>query len=183
MEELDSAIKLLKTNKASGPDNIVNEFLIHASPVVKLFILILFNKILELECFPSSWAVGRVVPVFKKGDANNANNYRGLTIISCLAKLFTKIMNDRLTLWVDSEQILTDAQYGFRKKRSTVDCLFIIQGLIDIIFAKGLKLYVCFIDYEKAYDLIDRACMFHKLVRLNISSKCINIFKDMYKKW
>ena len=182
LNELNTCIKKLKNDKAAGPDNIVNEFLCNASPAVKLFLLILFNKIIELEYFPSSWAVGRVVPVFKKGDKNNVNNYRGLTIISCLAKLFTKIMNDRLTLWVDSQQLLTDAQYGFRKNRSTVDCLFIIQGLIDIIFAKGLKLYVCFIDYEKAYDLIDRACLFHKLLKLNVSSKCINIFKDMYKK-
>ena len=182
MKELDTAIKGLKCNKSSGHDNIVNEFFINASVVVKLFILILFNKILELECFPASWAVGKIVPVFKKGDKNDANNYRGITIISCLAKLFTKIMNDRLNTWVDSQQILTDAQYGFRKKRSTVDCLFIIQGFIDIILAKGLKLYVCFIDYEKAYDLIDRSCLFHKLVKLNVSSKCINIFKDMYSK-
>ena len=180
--ELDKAIKSLKGNKSSGEDNIINEFFINASVGVKFFIIILFNKILELEYFPSQWAVGKIIPVFKKGDRNDANNYRGITIISCLAKLFTKIMNDRLTKWVDSQKILTDSQYGFRKGRSTTDCLFIIQGLIDIIFARGLKLYVCFIDYEKAYDLIDRACLFHKLIKTNISSKCINIFKDMYAK-
>ena len=180
--ELDKAIKSLKGNKASGEDNVINEFFINASFGVKFFIIILFNKILELEYFPSQWAVGKIVPIFKKGDRNDANNYRGITIISCLAKLFTKIMNDRLTNWVDSRKILTDSQYGFRKDRSTIDCLFVIQGLIDIIFAKGLKLYVCFIDYEKAYDLIDRACLFHKLVKTKISSKCINIFKDMYAK-
>ena len=50
------------------------------------------------------------------------------------------------------------------------------------MFAKGLKLYVCFIDYQKAYDLIDRACLFHKLVKQGLSSKCINIFKDLYSK-
>ena len=121
-------------------------FFINASVGVKFFIIIPFNKILELEYFPSQWAVGKIIPVFKKGDRNDANNYRGITIISCLAKLFTKIMNDRLTKWVDSQKILTDSQYGFRKGRSTTDCLFIIQGLIDIIFARGLKLYVCFID-------------------------------------
>ena len=121
-------------------------FFINASVGVKFFIIILFNKILELEYFPYQWAVGKIIPVFKKGDRNDANNYRGITIISCLAKLFTKIMNDRLTKWVDSQKILTDSQYGFRKGRSTTDCLFIIQGLIDIIFARGLKLYVCFID-------------------------------------
>ena len=121
----------------------MNEFFIHAPLPVKLFILILFNKILDLEYFPSVWAIGNVVPVFKKGDKNNANNYRGITIISCLGKLFTKIMNNRITRFVDEKNILSDVQYGFRKNRSTIDCLFIVKGLIDIMFAKGLKLYVC----------------------------------------
>ena len=182
MQELDIAIKSLKKNKSSGEDNLVNEFFIHASLPVKFFIIILFNKILDLEYFPSVWAIGKVVPVFKKGDKNNANNYRGITIISCLGKLFTKIMNNRITKFVDEKNILSDVQYGFRKNRSTIDCLFIVKGLIDIMFAKGLKLYVCFIDYEKAYDLIDRACLFHKLMKEGISSKCINVFKNMYSK-
>ena len=182
MEELNVAIKSLKKNKAAGEDNLVNEFFLHASMPVKLFILILFNKILDFEYFPTIWALGKVVPVFKKGDKNNSNNYRGITIISCLGKLFTKIMNDRLSRFVEEKNILSDVQYGFRKNRSTIDCLFIIKGLIDIMFAKGLKLYVCFIDYEKAYDLVDRACLFHKLLKQGISSKCINVFKDMYSK-
>ena len=67
-QELNLAIKSLKKNKSSGEDNLVNEFFIHAPSPVKLFILILFNKILDLEYFPSVWAIGNVVPVFKKGD-------------------------------------------------------------------------------------------------------------------
>ena len=91
-------------------------------------------------------------------------------------------MNERLNKWAVDEELLSEIQYGFRKNRSTIDCIFIIQGLTDIMFSKGLKLYVCFIDYEKAYDLIDRACMFHKLVKSDISSKYLNIFKDLYSK-
>ena len=182
MKELETAIKGLKKNKAAGHDNIINEFFLNASEGVMMFILILFNKILDFEYFPSFWASGNVIPIFKKGNKEDVNNYRGITIISCLGKLFTKIMNDRLNKWADAEDILSEVQYGFRKNRSTVDCLYIIQGLVDIMFSKGLKLYVCFIDYEKAYDRIDRACMFHKLLKLGVSSKCINIFKDLYSK-
>ena len=135
-----------------------------------------------MEFFPALWAIGKVVPVFKKGDRKDANNYRGITIISCLGKLFTKIMNERLNRFVEEKDILSNVQYGFRKGRSTTDCLFILKGLIDIVFSKGLKLYVCFVDYEKAYDLIDRACLFHKLMKEGLSSKCINVFKSMYSK-
>ena len=182
MKELDVVLKSLKRNKCSGPDKILNEFLINANTAVKLFILLLFNKILEIEYFPEVWAIGRVFPVYKKGDKTDENNYRGITVISCLGKVFTKIMNNRLNQWAEENGKLSNVQYGFRKERSTVDCLFIIQGLIDILFSRGLKLYACFIDYEKAYDLIDRACLFHKLIKIGISSKCINIFRNMYSK-
>ena len=182
LEELESALKGLKKNKSAGEDNLLNEFFKNASLPVKLFILLLFNKILDMEFFPAIWAIGKVVPVFKKGDKRDANNYRGITIMSCLGKLFTKIMNDRLNRFVEEKDILSDVQYGFRKGRGTTDCLFILKGLIDIMFSKGLKLYVCFVDYEKAYDLIDRTCLFHKLIKEGLSSKCINVFKSMYSK-
>jgi len=110
MNEIETAIKGLKRNKAAGQDNVVNEFLLNSSVGIKLFLLVLFNTILELEYFPSEWALGKVIPIFKKGDKKDVNNYRGITIISCLAKLFTKIMNDRLTKWADSENIISEAQ-------------------------------------------------------------------------
>ena len=181
-DELEEAINGLKKNKAAGPDNIINEFFLNASVELKLLILVLFNVILKIEYFPSAWALGNITPVFKKGNKNDPNNYRGISVISCLAKLFTKIINDRLNCWVEEEKILSDVQYGFRKNRSTIDCIFILKGLIDIIFARGLKLYVCFIDYQKAYDLIDRSCLFHKLMKEGVSSKIINVYRDFYSK-
>ena len=75
---------------------------------------------------------------------------------------------------------MTDAQFGFRKGRGTSDCLFILHGLIEILLAKGKKLFCCFIDYEKAYDYLDRAALFTKLSKLGVSSKCINVLKSMY---
>ena len=182
MKELEGAIKGLKRNKSAGEDNILNEFLVNASLAVKIFILIIFNKLLDLEYFPKTWATGKITPVFKKGDNTDPNNYRGITILSCLSKLFTKNMNERLNRWAEEEKTLTDTQYGFRKNRGTTDCVFILKGLIDIVFARGLKLYVCFVDYQKAYDLLDRSCLFYKLAKEGVSSKCVNLFKDLYSK-
>ena len=71
MQELESTIKELKRDKSAGQDNIINEFIVNASLGIRIIILAIFNNILKLEVFPSSWAVGSIVPVFKKGDANN----------------------------------------------------------------------------------------------------------------
>ena len=84
--------------------------------------------------------------------------------------------------WADSNNVISEAQLGFRKGRGTVDCLFILQGLIQLMIAKGKKLYCCFVDYEKAFDYIDRATLWSKLMKENVSSKIVRLMKNMYSK-
>ena len=180
--ELEENIKELKSDKAAGSDMIINEFIKKSSLSVKLLILSIFNYILILEYFPENWSTGLVSPVFKQGDKQDLNNYRGISVQSCLGKLFTRIMNKRLTKWADENNLLFEGQYGFRKGRGTVDCLFILNSLIEMLFARGKKLYVLFIDYEKAYDYISRAALWLKLFNTGVSSKCIRIYKNMYSK-
>ena len=182
IEELNNAIKNLKNGKAAGPDDILNEFITNTTLDGKLCILALFNSVLSLEYFPSCWAVGSIVPIHKSGDENIANNYRGITLLSCLGKLFTRILNDRLNMWAEESGVLSEAQFGFRKGRGTADCLFTLHGLIEILLGQGKKLFCAFIDYEKAYDYLDRAAVWAKLMKAGVSSKCIRIFKDMYSK-
>ena len=122
------------------------------------------------------------MPIFKSGDKNLPNNYRGITLLSCLAKLFTRILNGRFAKWAEDNGKINETQFGFRKGRRTQDCLFILNGLIELLFSKGMKLYVCFIDYEKAYDYLDRAALWAKLLKTGISCKTIRIFKSMYEK-
>ena len=95
MGELERAIRKLKGGKAAGLDAILNEFIVNSTHEMKSLILSIFNSILSLEYFPSCWALGSIVPVYKSGDREDVNNYRGITILSCLGKLFTRILNDR----------------------------------------------------------------------------------------
>ncbi len=182
MGELENAIRELKSEKSSGHDNVLNEYLKNASFAVKLLILTIFNSVLYLEYFPSEWAIGSITPVFKGGDKSSTNNYRGITVLSCLGKLFTRIMNNRLKKWAEREEIISEAQFGFRKNRGTVDCIFILQNLVSIFLAKGKRLYCAFIDYQKAYDYLDRAIVWSKLLKNGVSSKSIRIFRNMYSK-
>ena len=96
-KEIQDAIKSLKNNKASGTDLILNEFL--KNSVYKLLDILvkLFNLILDSGTFPSAWTIGVIRPIYKdKGNRENPNNYRGITILSCFGKLFTNILNSRL---------------------------------------------------------------------------------------
>ena len=180
MQEVEATIKELGSDKSAGHDNIINEFIVNASPGIKLIILSIFNNILELEYFPSLWSVGNIVPIFKKGGKTDLNNYRGITLLSCMAKLFTRLLNNRLSDWAENENKISNSQYGFRKGRGTTDCIFILKGLIDLMIARGKKLYALFVDYEKAYDYLDRSAVFYKLYKNGVSSKCINVLRSLY---
>ena len=74
---------------------------------------------------------GLIVALHKKNDCNDVYNYRGITLISCFAKIFTGIINKRLTDWAENNTVISDAQFGFRKGRSTVDAIFVLNAIIS----------------------------------------------------
>ena len=94
------------------------------------FIHCLFNKIYETGYFPEQWTEGHIIPIFKKGDKNEASNYQGITLLSIISKLFTRILNNRLNSWAEEYNIYVEAQVGFRKWMGTTDNIFILNNLI-----------------------------------------------------
>ena len=84
-----------------------------------------FNKVFDNSYFPKNWTLGEIIPFHKKGDKSNVQNYRGITLLSTLSKLFTRILNNRLTSWAEDYGIYIEAQAGFRKHMSTVDNIFV----------------------------------------------------------
>ena len=182
IDELETGIKMLKKNKACGVDGILNEFLIFSSPLVKETILEIFNTILDTGQFPELWATGEIVPVFKKGDVNNPSDYRGLCLISCVAKLFTCLINNRLNCWAELNEKFCKNQYGFRKNKSVTDCIFIVHGLIEHFLSKSVPFYCSFVDLKKAFDYTNRPCLWHKLKINGVSSKLVELIKNLYSK-
>ena len=131
--------------------------------------------------YPEAWVKGCVVPIFKKGNMEDPNNFRGITIISCLGKLFTSVLNARILDWDKEHCIITDAQFGFKPGFGTTDAIFVLQSLINRTLKNRKRLYCCFIDYKKAFDLIDRSKLWTKLVKHGIDGKMLQIIKSLYK--
>ena len=115
-QETVTAIDLLKTGKAPGVDNILCELLKHGKEALKGPLTILFNKILTSGRYPTLWSHGLIIPIFKKDDPSNPENYRGITLLSAMGKIFTSIMNSRLCDYLIEKGIITPEQCGFRKK-------------------------------------------------------------------
>jgi hypothetical protein len=98
------------------------------------------NSLVVLLLMPSSWLIGMIKPIYKnKGDKFNPNNYRPITIVSCLGKLFTAILNERLTEFSESFSVLCEKQSGFRQGYSTSDNMFILQSFLEILKCKKKK--------------------------------------------
>ena len=114
----------------------------------------------------------------QKGSINTKENYRGITLLSVVGKLFTRVLNNRLNKWAES---YVDAQYGFRKGRSTVDCTFILHQLINDYIARSKKLYVFFVDFSKAFDFVVCDNLWFKLLQVGVSGTMLNILMSMYE--
>ena len=144
---------------------------------VKLFILIL-----DSGNIPESWLIGIIKPLYKnKGDPLMAENYRPITIVSCMGKLFTAILNSRLNTFIEENGILNENQCGFRANYSTSDNIFVIHCIIEYLRVRKLKTYCAFIDFQKAFDSVWRVGLWSKLLSINITGKIFNIIKNMYK--
>ena len=153
-EEINKAIKALKSGKSAGEDLLLNEFFIHGSTTLMPYIQHLFNYIFSSGIFPSVWSDGLLVPLYKKGSSSNPDNFRGITLLSTLGKLFTRLLNMRYNDWAENYRIYVEAQYGFRAGRGTTDCIFILHNAINNFIESGQELYTLFVDFSKAFDRV-----------------------------
>ena len=120
-QEILKAIKELKPNRSGGPDKVINEFFIHGRDILLPHLQTLFNILLNKGYFPFTWTEGYIVPIHKKGSVNEVDNYRGITLLSTMGKLFTRILNNRLMDWAENYSVYIEAQAGFRANMGTVD--------------------------------------------------------------
>ena len=180
-DEIFKCVRKLKNEKASGEDEIINEYI---KSTVNQFINVyekLFNVIFDNGIMPSSWLIGMIKPIYKnKGDKFDPKNYRPITIVSCLGKLFTAILNERLTEFSESFFVLSENQSGFRKGYSTLDNMFTLQSFFEILKCKKKKMYCAFVDFMKAFDTVWRAGLWHNMLLNNINGKMYDVIFNMY---
>lgn len=182
--EIKKVILSLKNSKASSPyDNILNEYIKCSKDACLQLYCKLFNVILTSGIVPDTWCTGVVVPIFKnKGDPSNPDNYRGITILSCLGKLFTSVLNARINIFLEETGLLAEEQAGFRKNYSTVDHIFSLKMLIDLYLSKKKRLFCSFIDYRKAFDSINRSALWKKMLDHSIDGKVLRVIHNIYEK-
>ena len=181
-EEMMKAVKHLKNKKASGLDCISNEMIEASSSILPNLYVDIFNTIMRSGVFPSLWRNIFIKPLFKGGDMNDPSCYRGIAISSCLSKLFTRIMFNRLDEYLENNNMICPEQKGFRKGMRTTDHIFTLKTLIDKYFKKNKYIFACFIDLQKAFDTVNRNALLHKIFQYNIRDNFVSVLESMYKK-
>ena len=182
VDEVEVVIRYLKRNKSFSGDQLLNEYFLESFDILSGHIVDIFNAILNSGFFPTQWSEGIIVPLFKKNDPNNVNNYRGITLVSCFSKIFTGVLNNRLNKWAENNDVLSDSQFGFRKGRSTTDAIFVLNAIIQKILNENGRLFCAFIDLKKAFDSVYLNGLWYKLYKLGINAKMLRVIKDMYNK-
>ena len=178
-QETITAIRDSRNGKAVGIDNVASEILkiphLH-STLHKLYVACFENNVI-----PSIWYKAIIHPLLKKGqNPMHPLGHRGISLMSCVAKIFSSILNNRLVSYMESNGIFVDEQNGFRRLRSCLDHLYVLTTIIRNRKEQGLSTYCCFVDFEKAFDSVNYNCLWHKLLAYGVHGSMLEIMRTLY---
>ena len=180
-DEITKAINSLKRGKACGLDLVTNEMIKTCGTLLLPALSKLFNMILVSGHYPSAWCSSWIKPLHKGGDRTEPNRYRGISIMSCMGKLFCTVLNNRLK-FIEENELRDKHQIGFTKDCRTSDHMFALKTMIDKYSQDNQKLYTCFIDFSKAFDTVSRDALLYKLLKMGIGGSFTKILKNIYDK-
>ena len=124
-------IQNLNKSNSTGPDGISSKILQLSVSFVSSPLTYIINKSFELGSFPSAFKIAKVIPIHKKGNADSIENYRPISLLNNMSKIFEKVMYKRVIDFLNKCNVLSEQQFGFRTGHSTIDALFSSVNFAD----------------------------------------------------
>lgn len=156
-------IKSRNNKKSTGPDNINNTILKKLSSKSLKLISILFNHIFNIGYFPTEWKLATVIPIPKKGNTMDPKNYRPISLISCISKIYEKFINEKLREHCEENNVIPNTQFGFRPNHSTTHALLKFSEDLAVNLNNKTPVTALSLDCEKAFDTVWKNALIYKM--------------------
>lgn len=180
IEEVELALKQMKNNRAGGEDNIIAEMLKESNITTKQQLRRLFNNCLNQGKIPTDWENSITILIYKKGDPTDLENYRPISLLSQVYKLFMRIITNRLDNKFEMYQ--PKEQAGFRKKFSTTEHLHTVRQIIEKSIEYNINLWIAFIDFRKAFDMLESWAVINAMRNARIDQRYIDLINYIYSR-
>jgi Reverse transcriptase (RNA-dependent DNA polymerase) len=179
-EEIRRAIKEMKLRKAEGIDGIPAEFLKALGDKAKEELIEICQQIYETGKWPEDFLRTVMVPLKKKPNANECSDHRTISLVVHASKILLNILTKRIESKIAATNYIGEDQFGFRKGRGTREAISVLRCLGERSLEHGKDLYVCFVDYEKAFDRVNWIKLMEVLQQVGVDKRDRDLIKNLY---
>ena len=179
VEEVRRVIRELRNGKAVGLDGVVGEIMREGGEWMVKSVWCMCKRMFVVGQVPDDWTKAVKVPIPKKGIGDRFEQYRGITLISVVSKVYAIVLEKRLRRWCEKKGVLVDEQMGFRQDRGTRDALFILDEVVRMRRKKE-RVYLGFLDISKAYPSVWWEGLWWKLRDIGVSGRMLAAIRSFY---
>ena len=176
--EVEKLLMGISDSKATGEDGIPIRFLKMTKDISVPILCHIINRSILTNVVPLEWKYAIISPLYKEGDRNLANNYRPISILPAVSKILERVVHGQLYSHITENNLLSSAQFGFRKHHSTATCILALLDNIYLNMENNKLTGVVFLDLKKAFDTVDHVLLLRKLEKYYIDRRSIAWFKN-----
>ena len=177
-EQMSTLLKSVNAGKATGLDNIPARFVKDGTIVISKPLCHIFNMSVNSGVFPNELKSARVVPLYKKGSKTCSGNYRPVSILSIVSKVYERIVYYKLINYIEVNDLLYTLQSGFRSKYSTDTCLIHLLVHLRLQTDQGNMTGMVVLNLQKAFDTVNHVILLDKMVDIGVSLESVKWFKS-----
>ena len=177
-ENIEKIIDSIKTNVATGIDSIPSKIIKESKTIIAPYLTKIINISFETKTFPDVLKKAIIKPIFKKDDKNDISNYRPISLLPVISKIFERATLNQLTKYFENYNLINGLQHAYRKYHGTVTCLFELLNEIYLQIDNKNKVAIVSLDLSKAFDTINHELLLKKLKNFNLNSDSIDFLQS-----